>query len=447
MHRGERRAPPAALLLLLLSLFLSPASAQETLRLGVIGDQTGTEDLDAAYAELERAVEAVNALDVDLVLHTGDLLESARDEAVMRADWTRARALLDRLDAPWFLTPGDHDVNPPERVADSPDRSREALFRDLLSEADPSAAEGFVRHRDVKGWRIIALYSHEALHADPRWGDIFLARLSEAQLARLETLLDSAPNPGRVVVFLHQPLWYNWAGWTPVHAALASRRVPLVIAGHTHYDQIEPVMDGVTYLIVGAAGGATKSGSPHVGALHHVTRIVLDGETPQISLHPLSDAPAQQPTSRMVMDRVQAVAVMLSGSRFSPDIRPRLEGAACDTLVIEQMGGPIDRPLNISVEAPGHVLAAPVFRQGACLESEGASCLIPAGYGVSQSNNSSVALHRRHEGAFLSARLVPPPAESVDVRIEAGFELDGERHVLTETVVLSAECSPYGANP
>lgn len=446
MTRGGRRAPHAVLLLVIAALFAGPAAGQETLRIGVIGDQTGTSDLDAAYAELERAVAAVNALDVDLVLHTGDLLESAREESVMRADWARARALLDRLDAPWFLTPGDHDVNPPERIADSPDRSREALFRSLLAQADPSAAEGFVRHRDVKGWRIIALYSHEALHADPRWGDIFLARLGEAQLSRLDTLLETAPDPGRTVVFLHQPLWYNWAGWTPVHARLAEHGVPLVIAGHTHYDQIEPALDGVTYLIVGAAGGSTKSGSPHAGALHHVTRIVLDGGAPQITMHPLSDAPAQHFTSRMVMDRVQAVAVMLSGSRFSPDIRPRLEGAACDMLVIEQMGAPIDRPLRVSAAIEGHDLAQPVFRSGACLESAGASCLIPAGYGVSQSNNSSVALHRRHQGAFLSARLVPPPAESVDVRLEAGFELDGQRHVLTETVTLSAQCSPHGAS-
>lgn len=425
---------PAALLL------MGPAAQADPIRIGVIGDQTGTSDLDAAYMRLEQAVTALNGRDLDLVLHTGDLLESSRPEDDIRADWARARALLDSLDAPWFLTPGDHDVNPPDRVANSSDRSREALFQGLLSEADPDAAQGFFRVRDVNGWRVIALYSHEALHADPRWGDVFLARLSDAQLGALDAALAAAPAPEGALVFLHQPLWYNWAGWEDVHTVLAEHGVDLVIAGHTHYDQIETPLDGVTYLVVGAAGGSTKAGSAHGGALHHVTEIVLGEGEPRLEIIPLDPVAPQSFTPRAAMDRVQAVAVMLGSSRFSRSGAIRLEGEACDTLVVPALGAPTDMPLTLDIRAEDHALEEVRFRPGACLESAGASCLMAPAYGVARANTSSVVLSERDPRPVFEARVTPPPGEALDLVIEARFSHAGETYALEEPIRLTPDC-------
>jgi len=423
------------------ALSFAPAAFAEddVLRLGVIGDQTGTASLDAAYVYLERGVDVLNGRDLDLVLHTGDLVESVVPEADMRRDWSRARALLDRLDAPWFLTPGDHDVNPPGRVQNASDRSREALFRTLLADADPAAADGFLRVRDVKGFRIVALYAHETLHADPRWGDVFLATISDAQLSALEAVLTASPAPRGAVVFLHQPLWYNWTGWARVHQVLAEHGVDLVIAGHTHYDQIEPPLDGVTYMIVGAAGGTTKRGSIHAGQLHHVTEIVLGDGPMRYEILALDPAPPQSLTPRAAMDRVQAVAVMLGAVRLSGAVR--LEGAECDRLVVAAVGSPIDREVALRVQASGHALEETRFRRGACTTDEGGVCAMPAAYGVSSANNSSVALSSQYETPFLSARLTPPPDGAVEVAFEARFSYGAETYALEERFNLTPHCA------
>ncbi|MGJ3230884.1 MAG: metallophosphoesterase family protein [Oceanicaulis sp.] len=415
----------------------------QPLRLAVIGDQTGTDDLDAAHAMLGRAVDRINAEGgVDLVLHVGDLIESALPVEDMRADFDRARAHLDRLDAPWMLTPGDHDVNPPDWETGSTDRSREALFKAWLSEADPGAADGFMRTRRVDGWAVIGLYSHDTLHADPRWGVTYMAAPSPAQLDALARELDAARDADGIVAFIHQPLWYNEIGWAPAHRLLADAGATLVIAGHTHYPQIEPARDGVTYMTVGAAGGSTKRGSPSAGALHHVTIVELGGGDPMITLLPLDGGAPRPPEPRSAMDRVQAVDVMLGSLAVRPDLAPRLT-ADCDApdgarLSIPDLGSPIDKPLTLTVSADR--LAAPRFRDGACVESSQSACTVAPGYGVQSSNNSSVVMARRHTEPFFTADAPNAARTGFELTVTAAFDLDGADYRLEETVPLAAPC-------
>lgn len=415
----------------------------QPLRLAVIGDQTGTDDLDAAHAMLGRAVDRINSAgDVDLVLHVGDLIESALPVEDMRADFVRARAHLDRLNAPWMLTPGDHDVNPPDWETGSTDRSREALFQTWLADADPAVADGFVRARRVNGWAVIALYSHDTLHADPRWGVTYMAAPSAAQLDALARELDAARGAAGIVAFIHQPLWYNEIGWARAHRLLAEAGATLVIAGHTHYPQIEPARDGVTYMTVGAAGGSTKRGSPNAGALHHATILELDGDAPVIKLLPLDGGAPRPPEPRAAMDRVQAVDMMLGALAVRPGLAPRLAAdcAAPDgaRLSIPDLGSPIDRPLTLTVAADE--LAAPRFRDGACQQSSQSVCTVAPGYGVQSSNNASVVMARRHTEAFFTADAPGAARTGLELTLTAAFNLDGARYRLEETVALAAPC-------
>lgn len=421
-------------------------SEAQSVRIGVIGDQTGTDDIDKAYVWLERGVDALKERDLDLVLHVGDLIESSLPEDRVRADFARAAGLLNQLDAPWILTPGDHDINPPERIANSPDRSREAMFLELLKAHDESVAESFHRSRQVGDWRVIVLNSHDNLHADPRWGVTYLARLSDPQIEWLREELRGPQPPGGTIVLIHQPLWYNWAGWAEVHEMLAEAGVSLVISGHTHYPQADHPIDGITYMTVGATGGSTKQGSISAGDVHHVTELVLTPGGVEVKLIALDEngrAGVFPMNLRSAMDRVQAVDVMLGSSRFQagPDTpEPPEACAAGRRIALAQLGNPIDLPLRIDIAVPAGAQNQR-FGPDGCMAGADGACRIPPAQGILFANNSSVAL-RPVLAPFFETFL--PEAywnEAIrDLTVRATFDHAGQSYQLEKAVPVTVSC-------
>jgi len=419
----------------------------DVLRIGVIGDQTGTYDLDTSYLWLERGIEALAPLDLDIVLHAGDLVESSLPEDRVRADFNRAAGLLDRLDVPWLLTPGDHDINPTERIANSADRSREAMFLELLKSRDEGLKETFHRSRRVGNWRIIVLNSHDYLHADPRWGVTFLARLSQDQISWLRDELREAQSDAGIVVLIHQPLWYNWAAWSEVHKILADAGVSLVISGHTHYPQLDAPIDGVTYMTVGATGGSTKRGSASAGNIHHVTELVLTPGSIDLNLIALGEtgpAGAFPISPRSAMDRVQAVDVMLGSSGFEAGSEMPDAPQSCihgRRIIVAQLGNPIDIPLQIDILAPWKT-ESNHFRRGACTAENALSCTLPPGSGIIFSNNSSVALRSEVGGPFFEIQI--PEAEWDEefrkLTVQASFEYARKSYSLEKAVPATVSC-------
>ncbi len=438
---GHRKSIVWALLALVVSA-CAHAPVQETqsqppLRFAVIGDQTGSTDLDASYAILARGVEALNGQDIALVLHTGDLIESSEPPAVMAADFARAAALLDGLDAPWFMVPGDHDVNPGDWRTGSPDRNREILFQSLYAPRNPLVADQFYYSFEEAGVRFIGLNAHQHLHADPRWGVTFMAAIGQDQLEWLEQALAAPPAPRAVVVFVHQPLWYNWSAWAPVHALLARHQVDLVIAGHFHYGQIEEPIDDVQYLVVGATGGMTKHGSPNAGERHHVTVFDIDESGAQWRVIPLDpeNAPARL-SPRRDMDRVQALSSMLwqAGPRGESNADLTAGAAAC--LPAGALGNPLDLPVSITViDTTGSPLAG-AFSEELC--PSGAACIAPPARLTQSSNTSSVSLRQGRAPVWRSA--AAPLSGQVVVR--ASFESGGETYALQQPVTLGACPTP-----
>jgi hypothetical protein len=363
--------------------------------IGIVGDQTLSSDLDHAYAILEQGIGILKDRRPDVVLHTGDVVESTASPAEIRTDFQRAAALLDRLPVPWHLSAGDHDVSPPEWQAGSSDRSREQLFQELYGAREPAFREHPWYSFDVGGFHFVALYSQQTLRVDPRWGDIFLARLHDDQLAWLRQDLEAHRRARAVVLFLHQPLWYHWSGWKRVHDLLRHYPVAAVVAGHFHYDQDEGELDGIRYLVVGATGGDTKHGSRDAGAAQHVTllRIARPGRV-QVELLPVGGGGSLRPTPREDMDRVQALDVQLGNLWSFADLNPvfvqdgRLV-ADCQSgrparVRIDSLGNPIDLALRIEIglhgDPAGVALEAPAFGHGLCREGEdpGVCTLAPA---------------------------------------------------------------------
>lgn len=395
-----------------------------TLRLGVIGDQTLADDLDGAYAVLARGVEELaryhrEVAALDAVVHTGDLVESGEAPEAVAARFAAAAAVLDRLPVPWYPAAGDHDVNPPRYEPGSGDRSRRELFVRLVGERVPAAADGGAEGArllhyavDLGGFRLIVLDSQEVAHAEPRWGDVFLARIGDAQLAWLAAELAASDEPA--VVVLHQPQWLAWSGWQRVHELLRRHPVAAVVSGHLHHPQDGGTLDGVRYLTVGATGGATRRGSRAAGDVQHVTVLEVkaagDATVTLLPLDlPLDGRPLALP-ARRDMERAQVLDVML-GALWDLAARTPLRLAAGDLvadcatleparLALDRLGNPIDRDVTLTIALPESVeVAEAAFAAGFCREATvhqptgTATCVLPApSPNVLYSNPSGVEL-------------------------------------------------------
>jgi len=373
------------------------------LRVGIIGDQTGTHDMEKAYAALERGVDILSEQNIEMALHVGDILESREPDKTVIQHFNTAVKILDKMGVPWFLTPGDHDVNPPAFQPGSEDRSKESLFRRIYAKKNEKIRDQLYYSFDFKGVHFISLYAHETLHADPRWGDIFMARVSDAQFQWLDQDLENNKDAKAIIVFTHQPLWYNWSGWIRVHQLLKKYRVRGVIAGHYHYDQIEEELDGIRYLIVGATGGTVKKASRDAGNAWHVTIMTIEDQDVHFKLLALDDSKPLQLTPRIDMDRIQAIETMAGSMRTFEKRNPlylknnRLV-SDCNAdenarLNISYLGNPVDLPIEVDLEFNAeHIeLSATAFQKGLCRSDDNSfNCIIPPGNRIASSNLSSV---------------------------------------------------------
>ncbi|HWZ43335.1 MAG TPA: metallophosphoesterase [Candidatus Saccharimonadales bacterium] len=390
-----------------LFLGLHLACAQD-IKVGIVGDQTLAPATGKQYEVLRAGVAALNREHPDVVLHTGDLLESLGPDyagplspEAYTAAFASATGILNGLSRPWHLTAGDHDVNPPF-FSPGNDTIRR-LFQTLYLPAREHLYYSF----NSRGYHFIALSSQEFPNADPRWGVVFRAHISQEQIDWLKADLRHYADKARgTAVFIHQPLWYQWADWAAVHDLLRKAKVAAVIAGHFHYNQDEGELDGIRYIVVGATGAITKNGSPEAGDLQHVTVIGIHGQhVRSVKLVPLQGEAVRSFSSRRDMDRVQALAVNLSNyfndTGMNSNRVKQIEGSnqwksctgdAAATLTLHSIGNPLDLPVSVTVtvDSGNFQPTSSGFNPKVCPGSDGTACQLPAGTLIDYSNNSAV---------------------------------------------------------
>ncbi len=165
----------------------------------------------------------------DLVVVSGDFTQRAR-----RHEFQAARAFLDRLPAPVFAVPGNHDLpswNLLSRFADPYRRYRRYIADDL----EPFWCD------DELG--IVGIKSSRRLTRDLHWA---VGRIGRHQLERALDRLDRMPGDLVRIVVVHHPLllpeaptsplpWHAYTGGAArALAAFAARNVQLVLSGHLH---------------------------------------------------------------------------------------------------------------------------------------------------------------------------------------------------------------------
>ena len=467
-------------------LFALPPStgAQEVFRIGLIGDQTGVDlgsgptdlrrNLTKSYHQLEAGAALLSGLHLNAALHMGDLLEDslANNELEYDAAFERASAILDHLNVPWFVTPGDHDVNPPkDKTPDSKCNSYVKYLATLYAKRFPVDGKHLYYSFDLKGFHFIALDSLENLRADPRWGDVFLSQVSSDQYKWLEIDLANHRNSKGIVIFTHQPLWYNWTGWSRIHALLRSYAVRAVVAGHFHYSQDEGELDGIRYVVVGATGADTKKGNINAGDVQQVMIMTLsEGRPASFQSLSLPDGKPIAIPSRRDMDRVQALDLMLDnnyqqngGGLFGVCTPLCLingqpyadERKTPPVLKLCGLGNPIDVDIHISLEsASDWTLIAPKFLEGTggCTPPSSAqSCVLPPSSGIALSNNSLV--ESRNQPPLWEAGLRAGhnnPEDLVELRMRVNFKGEQETDYMLErklTAKVFTKCSNLPACP
>jgi hypothetical protein len=447
------------------SILSAQSQVQAEVKIGLIGDQTYSSDPAASYRVLAEAARIVKEQKVDAVIHTGDLVESTGEEEKVRAEFAQATGILNEIGKPWHLAPGDHDVDPPKFEPDSQDDSRKRLYYDLYHAHEPKLSSGLWHSFDVGEYHFVALNSQERFHVDPRWGDVFLSGISKEQLSWLKQDLAAHRRAKGIVVFLHQPLWYNWAWWAPVHAVLRDYPVRAVIAGHFHYDQDEGEIDHIHYLVMGATGADTKHADRTSGGIGEVAVLTLRNGAAEARLIPLDGGGPLEFTPRIDMDRVQALHVILwELYRFGDNNQLCAEGGriygtgkTTPQLALAPVGNPIDLPVRLSVAIASEgkfSLQGARFISDSCRSvSADGDCTLAPGARVQISNNSLVTLSgdEKHPlaplwqaGLSLKPGLTAQPGDVVTLTVRLAFGDGRQTHWVESSATsnLSACASP-----
>jgi len=434
---------PILLFLIGIGLHGVAAAGSTSIRIGIIGDQTFSPDIPTAYGVLQQGVNVLSHQNLDVVLHTGDLVESSQSPAQVTALFQQATGILDGLPVPWYLTAGDHDVNPPAFQQDSPDHSREQLFQQLYGARVPAFAVHPYYSFDLQGYHFISLYSFGALHSDSRFGNIFLSQVYDDQFAWLKSDLQAHQNARAIIVWVHQPLWYHVSGWKRVHELLRRYPVAAVISGHFHYNQDVGEIDGIHYFTVGATGGfKSKVGSRQAGSVDHVSVLtVTDPNHVAMKLIALDNQPLTL-TPRVDMDRVQALDVQFGNffdftSRNPVFLKAGQLVSSCDggqpaTIQIVQIGDPIDLPLDTKITftstPAGVALSSPSFTAGQCQQViSPTECILPRTARTFVSNYSSVDINEDFEPPLWQTGLTssgggPQPGTVLGFKIRTSFQ-------------------------
>ncbi len=199
--------------------------------------------IDGVEAHLLRVIAETNALRPDLVVITGDIVNQGLDASLQ----PKARALLERIQAPVAIVLGNHDIG----------------FRSFVGAQYGAGWENFARtfhaflefEIDLGGYRFVGFDSGPST-LSPR---ILTRGLAPSTLRSLRALINAAATDGSrgVVLFSHAPSRAVLTGATPatggtfghmqkgrveferllLDAAARGQRV-LHLAGHTHWDDV-----------------------------------------------------------------------------------------------------------------------------------------------------------------------------------------------------------------
>ncbi|MCP4837311.1 MAG: hypothetical protein GY895_21405 [Phycisphaera sp.] len=307
--------------------------ATERTIVAILPDRTTGEDWGLPH--LDRAVTDLNLLRPDAVFCVGDLVQGyTRDPGTWDREVDEYLAIMDRLDAAFWPTAGNHDVISGNR--DAGDRTFADRYRERFGPLHYAV--------ELEHGTIVVLFSDENLDG----GEV---DISEAQVEWLEGVLGGADPARPIVLLMHRPLWrYEQVDWANrVHPMLARHGVDAVVAGHFHALHRDEDLDGVEYHLLGVCGGAIDQ-HPLTGQFNHLTLLDLGPEDEVHIRHlPSGVMLPDDFVRREDQDRAYRLksgrSVRVTGTLADPRL------AAIEGTVELEVRNPIDTPILVTVEA------------------------------------------------------------------------------------------------
>ena len=260
-----------------------------------------------------KAVEMVNLLQPEFVVHAGDLIEGYSDDEVqIKAWWQEVDEDLEPLEMPFFFLPGNHDHYSEASIKAWKERFGDErgfyhfVYKDVLflmvNTEDPPKTVPALQHENPELFERVAtnyelmaeLQTKEDKSAEDgkkllelgepieEWlGEI---HISDDQVAYFKQVLEAYPDVRWTFCFTHAPPHFSPAStqrdpgnFTKIEALLADRPYT-VFSAHTHtydYDQ----RDGHDYITTATSGGMNIV---RPGAMDHVVWVTMTAEGPKI---------------------------------------------------------------------------------------------------------------------------------------------------------------------
>jgi len=170
-----------------------------------VGSQSAAEDLSATVNDINQQA------DIDFVLFTGDITEFGSDAELMQA-----RNIIERLNKPWYIIPGNHD----SKWSESGNNSFVTTF----------GSERFSFEKN--GYLFIGTASGPNMRMAP-------GLVPQEQLVFLDSVLFHRKNKDEPVIFVnHYPLDESLANWYKVIDLLKTANIQATLLGHGHTNRL-----------------------------------------------------------------------------------------------------------------------------------------------------------------------------------------------------------------
>ena len=263
----------------------------DNFQFAVVGDHTGGH----RSGVFKATVEFLNLLQPDFVMSVGDLIEGyVDDRSALESQWNEIDELLSPLTMPFFLVPGNHDVNfdPSEEVwfervgagrSYSHFLYKNVLFL-LVSTEDPPKrnpdADLLEKYQRLKTGEIDSEEEAKRTITElEEWAG--KVNISDAQVAYFASVLADNSDARWTFVFMHSPPWeMEQPGNFLKIESLLSDRPFTMFAGHTHtYHHTQ--RNGRDYITMGMTGAGVPG--KDLGHMDHLAWISMTDEGPKVS--------------------------------------------------------------------------------------------------------------------------------------------------------------------